>query len=537
MKKTSNILHPVVLLILDGWGLSPSWGGNAIAMSNPPFINSLWKKYPHLILQAFRKLAGPSGKVASSEIGHSSIGCGRLVYQDLSKINKAIQNSDFYKNQALTSVCDFVKKNHSSLHLTGLLSDGSIHSHIDHLFALLSLAKKQKVYKVYLHCILDGIDSPKTSALIYLSRLQAKLNQVGIGKISTISGRSFAMDRDGNWDRIKRAYLAMTKGKGNMADSPLAAVSKSYKKGFTDDEIPPIVLTTESKKQTSFSQFIKNNDGVIFFNFRPDRARQLTRAFVDKSFRPLWCIKKPKVFFVTLTQYQKGLPVSIAFAAEPIKNSLAEVLSAQNLKQLHIAESEKYAHITYFLNGWREEPYKGEDRIIISSPKVDSYDKTPEMKVDEIGSCIIAKMKKYHFVVANIANVDLVGHTGKIEAVSRAIDATDNAIKKITEAVLNENGTLIITADHGNAEQMVHLQSEGDKETLHTLNPVPFLLVEKNLERTPQKFASELSSKNILKDIMESEYTLADIAPTILEILKIKKPKEMTGSSLLNKLC
>ena len=532
----SNIFKPIVLIILDGWGLSPSWGGNAIAMANPPFINNLWRNYPHLILQAFRKIAGPSGKVSSSEVGHGSIGCGRLIYQDLSRINKAIKDGTFFKNEVLLKVCRHVLKNKSSLHLIGLVSDGAIHSHIDHLFALISLAKKEGLKKVFIHGFLDGRDTPVTSALIYLTRLEKELKTQGLGKVSTLSGRFFAMDRDGHWDRTKRAYQALTKGQGIKEESPLHAISEAYKKGFTDEFIPPIVISPGPKGTITRKQLIKDGDGVIFFNFRADRVQQLTRAFVDKSLRPLWCFRKLKASFVTLTLYQKGLPVSVAFPPLLIKNSLAEVLSKNKRKQLHLAESEKYAHVTYFFNGGREEAYPLEDRLIISSPRVDCFDKTPEMKADELSEALIKRLKKYDFIVLNLANVDMVGHTGNIMAVSEAIKKTDQAVEKIVTETLDAGGVVIVTSDHGNAEQMIHLKQEGDPETLHTLNPVPLILVTPKNKRKPEAITSFVSSKNILQDILLSKYTLADIAPTILDLMKIEKPKEMTGKSLLKDL-
>jgi 2,3-bisphosphoglycerate-independent phosphoglycerate mutase len=535
-KVTSNILKPVVLIILDGWGISPSWGGNAIAMSNPPFINSLWRDYPHLILQAFRKIAGVSGKVSNSEIGHGSIGCGRLIYQDSSKINKAIKNGTFFKNPVLKRACQDTLKNKSSLHLVGMVSDGAIHSHIDHLFALLALAKKEGLDKVFVHVFLDGRDTPRTSGLIYLMKLENEMRTQKIGKISTLMGRYFAMDRDGHWDRTKRAYLALTKGKAIVEESPLHAISQAYKRGFTDETVPPIIIPLGKNHKIIKDQLIKNNDSVIFFNFRADRARQLSRAFVDKTFRPLWCFKKLHLNFVTLTMYQKGLTPFVAFPPEEIKNSLAEVLSKNKLRQLRVAESEKYAHVTYFFNGGREEAFPKEDRLIIASPRVDSFDKTPKMKAEEIADAVVSRLKKYDFIVINLANVDMVGHTGNIIAVTEAIKAIDAAVEKITNETLKQQGAVIITADHGNAEQMVHLEEEGDPETLHTLNPVPFLLITPFNKKQEQSALDKLNAKNILSDIMLSEYTLADIAPTILDLFHIKKPKEMTGQSLLDKL-
>jgi len=537
MKKTipPKVNKPIVLVILDGWGLSPTWGGNAIAMSNPPFINSLWHNYPHLILQSFRKIADEAGRVSSSEVGHGSIGCGRLIYQDSVKINQSIKNGSFFDNEVLKSACSFVIQNKSSLHLMGLVSDGGIHSNINHLFALISLAKKKKVPNLFIHAFLDGRDTPTTSGLIYLSQLERELETQKLGKISTLMGRFFAMDRDGHWERTQRAYLALTKGKGIFEKNALHATSWAYKNGFTDETIPPIIIPAGRSRQINPKQLIKNGDSVIFFNFRADRARQLCRAFVDETFRPIWCFKKPYLNFVTLTKYQENLPVKIAFPPEELKNSLAEVLSKNGLKQLHVAESEKYAHVTYFFNGGREKAFLNEDRLIITSPRVDSFEKTPQMKAFEIADAIIKRINKYDFIVANLANVDMVGHTGNITAVSEAIKATDAAVEKITSATLKKGGIVILTADHGNAEQMVHLEG-GDPETMHTLNPVPFLLISPDFQKKKLPTTFRLQSKEILKDIMLSEYTLADIAPTILDLLHIPKPKEMTGESLLKHL-
>jgi len=523
---------PIVLLILDGWGLSPAWGGNAIAMSNPSFINYLWSHYPHLILQAFRKLAGPTGKVSNSEIGHGSIGCGRLIYQEISKINQAIANGSFFQNPVLKEACAYAKKHNRSLHLLGLISDGSIHSHIDHLFALISLAKREEVMDLFIHGILDGRDTPTTSGLIYTAQIEKELQNQKIGRISTLMGRVFAMDRDGQWERTKRAYQALTKGQGLYGKTALSLLASTYRNGFTDEYIPPLIIPAGSNGKVSPKQLIQDGDSVIFFNFRADRARQLTRAFVDSSFRPLWCFRKPKLYFVTFTQYQKNLPVRIAFPSPPVKNCLAEILSQYHLRQLHLAESEKYAHVTYFFNGGREEAFPNEDRLIIPSPRVVSFDRAPRMKANEIAQAAITRLKKYHFVVANIANVDMVGHTGNMIAISEAIMATDQAVAKITEETLKLGGAVLITADHGNAEQMVHLETAGDKETLHTLNPVPFILVTPDNKKTPEADSTP-EAKKILQEVMSSEFTLADVAPTVLDLFGLPKPKEMTGQSLL----
>lgn len=529
-------VKPIVLLILDGWGLSPSWGGNAISMANPPFINGLWKNYPHLILQALKPLAGMYGRVGNSEIGHSLIGSGRLLEDDLTRINKAIKNGSFFENEVLKRACAISKTRRSSLHLMGLVSDGGVHSHIDHLFALIKLAKKEGVEKLFIHAFLDGLDTKPTSGIIYMTKLLSFLEEMKLGRISTIVGRHFAMDRDSRWDKTQRCYQAITKGRGNVYSTPLHAISSSYKRGFTDEFIPPLVIGCGKRNEIIKDQLIKDGDAVIFFNFREDRARQLTRVFVDKSFRPLWCFKKPDLFFVTFTQYQANLPVNVAFPPVEVKNSLPEVLSINKLKQLHVAESEKYAHVTYFFNCGKENPYPGENRIIIPSLRVNSPDKAPEMKAREITEVIIANLKKYDFIVANFANVDMVGHSGNILATSEAVRIIDQCVEKIVNKVLEVGGAVIITADHGNAEQMIYLKKEGDPETLHTLNPVPFILVTPTNKIKESSIAYNFATKTILKDIITSNHTLADIAPTILDLLGIKKPTEMTGNSLLRYL-
>ena len=527
---------PLVLIILDGWGLSPSWGGNVINMTNPPFVNSLWRDYPHLILQAFKEIGKTYGKVGNSEIGHGLIGSGRTLEQEIDRIDKTISNGQFFKNQTFVDVCDYVKNKKSSLHLMGLISDGAIHSHINHLYSLINLAKKQGVEKLYIHAFLDGQDTKPTSGIVFLTQLQAFLKEKHIGKISTLSGRFFAMDRDGHWDRTQRAYQALTKGKGIIEESPLHAIVQMYKKGFNDTAFPPVIIKTDVGKTISKDQLIKDRDGVIFFNFREDRVRQLTRAFVDPSFRPFWCFKKPKVMFVAFTKYISNLPVKIAFPPIEIKNCLTEIISKNGLRQLHIAESEKYAHITYFINCGKEEPFKNEGRIIVSSPRIDSFDKVPEMKTKEVVDKIISSLKKYDFIVSNFANVDIVGHTGNIIAAGEAVKSIDNNLERLTKEILEKNGILIITADHGNAEQMIHLQDTGDPETLHTLNPVPFILVGNKFKKKKITIIGNIGVKTILKDIIGTKHNLSDIAPTILELLKLSKPEEMTGESLLNTL-
>lgn len=527
---------PVVLLILDGWGLSPSWGGNAISMNNPPTMNMLWRDYPHLILQAFRKVAGPSGKVGSSEIGHASIGTGRIVEQDLTEISKSITSGQFFDNEVLKNACHYTNDKNGTLHLIGLLSDGAIHSHIDHLFALLKLAKKEKVKRVVIHVITDGRDSEKESAIIYLEQLEKAIENIGIGKIATICGRFYAMDRDENFDRTTKAYEAQVMGKGKYATSAIAAVKDAYKNNFTDENIPPYIITDNNKPVATIS----THDAVIFYNFRADRARQLTRFYRDKNYLKQLFWRKYNVqdlYFVTLTDYRlPSLPLYIGFPSAVIESTLAGILADHGFLQLHIAESEKKAHVTYFFNGGNIATYPGERDLIVPSPKVRSYEEKPEMSAGEITDRILEAIinKKYDFVVANFANVDMIGHTGNMEAAAKAISLVDQSIKKIMEAVLKHNACLIITADHGNAEQMIHL-SHGDTETMHTLNPVPLIFVTPNDKKNLIKSAL-VPTKGFLDEIIHTPYTLADIAPTILELFDVAKPQEMTGNSLLDKL-
>lgn len=529
---------PIVLLILDGWGLSPSWGGNAIAMGNPVNFNQLWRDYPHQVLQALGKVADPkTGRVGSSEIGHASIGTGRLILQDLTEINQAIADGSFFQNPVLQETYQKAKSPDCALHLLGLLSDAGIHSHLGHLFALMEGAKKEGVSKVYLHLVTDGYDTESYSALGYLQQLEEKIRQLGIGKIATMIGRYYAMDRDNNWDRIARAYEAQVFGKGYQSLSARNAISEAYKLGYNDATLPPFVIVQDNEPVAK----IKAEDVVIFFNFRADRARQLSRAYRDKNcFRSLGLWRKYPLLplhFVTLTSYRlRNLDLHPVFPSAIIETSLAKILSDHGLKQLHLAETEKYSHVTYFFNGGIEEPFSNEDRLFIPSLKVSSYSQAPQMSLPRLTKVLIdqIKNKKYDFILVNIPNVDMVGHSGDILATQKATQMVDQAIGEISPVVLKKGGALIITADHGNAEQMAVISRQiGEKA--HSLNPVPFILVlpdnKKNL------LASALTpTKGFLPEIISSEHSLADIAPTILQILSLAKPIEMTGKSLLGRL-
>lgn len=535
--KINKKYKPIVLIILDGWGISPSWGGNAIAMNNPPNINSYWRLYPHKILQAFQPIAGEIGNVANSEIGHASIGTGRMIDQDLNEINQTIKNKSFYINRVLLDTCRNCKENSSSLHIIGLASEGSVHSHINHLYALLELAKKKNLKNVFIHVITDGRDSEATSAIHYLTEIFNKTREIGIGKIASICGRFYAMDRNKNYDRTELAFKAQAMGVGRHESDPLKAISKFYKEGFTDEFIPASVITENGKPIGK----IKNNDSVIDFNIRADRSRQLVQAYLDsKIYRHLFSRKIPliKLFFVTMTDYNLSLKnLNVAYPSGKIESNLSKILSDHGLKQLHIAETEKYAHVTYFFNGGQEEAYAQEERIIVPSLKVTSYDQKPEMSAGLITQNAVHAVKsgKYDFILINFANVDMVGHTGNILAATKAVEVVDKCVAKIVNETLIKDGIVIITADHGNAEQMINVSVKNqENETLHSLNPVPFILIGNNFKKN--LFKSATKNNFLLSDILASKNSLADITPTILNILDINKPTDMTGQSMLNYL-
>ncbi len=495
-------------MILDGYGLSERSEGNAIANAKTPNLDKLFSTFPHSVLDASGSSVGlPEGQMGNSEVGHLNIGAGRVVYQDLTRITKAVREGDFFRNKILLEAIKNVKTHNSSLHLMGLLSDGGVHSHITHLYALLELAKKQGVNKVYVHAFLDGRDVPPKSALAYIEEAEEKMKELG-GEFATIMGRYYAMDRDKRWERVEKAYDAMTTGKGIEAATASEAVENAYSRGETDEFVLPAVIVKKGKPVASVS----NNDSVIFFNFRSDRAREITRCFIEKDFTGFERKSHPRTHFVCLTQYDETFNVPIAFPQESLKNILADVLALHDLKQLRIAETEKYAHVTFFFNGGRETPVKGEDRILVPSPKVATYDLQPEMSAflvtDEVVKAIASG--KYDVIILNYANLDMVGHTGVFEAAAKAVGAIDECIGRVFSAIDKAGGLLIITADHGNAEQMVDNDAP---HTAHTSNPVPFIFCENGIE---------------LKDGI-----LADIAPALLDVLGIEKPQEMTGQSLM----
>ena len=501
-----------MLMILDGFGINEKEEGNAIKMANIPNIKRILKQYPNTILHTSGLDVGlPEGQMGNSEVGHTNIGAGRIVYQELTRITKSIEDGDFFSIPELVTAIENCKKNHSKLHIMGLVSDGGVHSHQRHLFALLELAKRKDFEDVYVHCFLDGRDTPPASAEGYLAELEAKMSEKGVGKIATIMGRFYAMDRDKRWNRIQKAYDAMVKGEGEKASSASVAIENSYQKEVFDEFVVPTVICNNDKPVAK----IEENDSVIFFNFRPDRAREITRAIVDEEFdgfeRDYF-----KTNFVTFTNYDETIKnVSVAFKKDEIKNTFGEIISKHGMTQLRIAETEKYAHVTFFFNGGEEKQYEGEDRILIPSPKVETYDMKPEMSAFEVTENVLNAIhsRKYDSIILNFANPDMVGHTGNIEAVIKALESLDGCVEKIVEAIEEEHGILLITADHGNCEQMIDYKT-GEPHTAHTTNPVPLVLVGKD-------------------DVKLKEGRLADLAPTMLDLIGLEKPEEMTGESLI----
>ena len=505
-----------MLMILDGFGDNPNKDGNAIKLANTPNIDKLMKKYPNTDIYTSGKYVGlPDGQMGNSEVGHTNIGAGRIVYQELTRITKSIEDGDFFSNQELISAIENCKKNNSKLHILGLVSDGGVHSHIRHLYGLLELAKRRDFEDVYVHCFLDGRDTPPASAEGYIIKLQEKMQEKGIGKIASISGRFYSMDRDKRWQRVQKCYDALVKGEGIKANSAVKAIEDSYQKEVFDEFVEPTVICNGEEPIAK----IEENDSVIFFNFRPDRAREITRAIVDKEFKEFET-KKMNVYFVCFTNYDETMPnVHIAFKKETLHNTFGEVVSKAGLTQLRIAETEKYAHVTFFFNGGEEKQYPGEDRILVPSPKVETYDQKPEMSAYEVTDKVVEALEndKYDAVILNFANTDMVGHTGSLEAAIKAVEAVDECVGRIVKVIEEKKGNLIITADHGNAEQMIDYKT-GEPHTAHTTNPVPIILITDNPSYK-----------------LKENGKLADLAPTMLELMGLEKPQEMTGESLLIK--
>ena len=503
-----------MLMILDGFGENPNNEGNAVNLAKKPNIDKLRKICPVSHIDASGAAVGlPDGQMGNSEVGHTNIGAGRIVYQKLTKITKSIEDGDFFSIPEFTEAIENVKKNNSKLHIMGLLSDGGVHSHQRHLYGLLELAKRKGLdNNVFIHAFMDGRDTLPASGEGYIQELQEKMKEKGVGKIATLSGRYYAMDRDKRWDRVEKAYNALVKGEGVLAKDPIQAIEESYQQEIFDEFVVPTVITDANDQPLAK---IESGDSVIFFNFRPDRARQLTRAIVDDKFDG-FKTDKLDIDFVCMTEYDATMPnVKIAFKPEELTNTFGEVVSKLGKKQLRIAETEKYAHVTFFFNGGREEPYPGEDRILVNSPKVATYDLQPEMSAYEVTEKVVEAInsEKYDTIILNFANTDMVGHTGNIDAAIKAVEAVDKCVGEIVEAVQKQNGVLLITADHGNAEQMIDYQT-GEPLTSHTTNLVPLILVG-------------------MENVELKDGRLCDLTPTMLDIMEEQKPKEMTGESLL----
>lgn len=514
-------MRKIALIILDGWGLAPAWGGNAISMAETPNMDRLWKEYPHTQLLAAEEAVGlPKLEPGNSEVGHLNIGSGQIVYQSLPGINAVIADGSFFKNEVLLSAVENSKKDNSNLHLIGLVSDGGIHSYNGHLYALLELAKKQNLENVFIHMITDGRDTEPMSALSYLDKLNEKIKEIGVGVITSIAGRYYAMDRDNHWDRTEAYYDLLTSSIGERYETAEKAIAESYRKDKSDEFIQPVMISNDKNPFIS----IKNGDSVIFFNFRSERTRQITEAFIQDDFSKFHRKKKvDDIYFTTfayLEEYTKNPKIKIVFHEREIKHPLAEILSEKGLKQFHIAETEKYAHVTFFFNGGREEPFLGEERTLIPSPRIATYDLKPEMSAKAVAKKVISSFNNFDFTVCNFANLDMVGHTGKIKAVVKAAEEVDACLGKIIEAAGKSKITVIITADHGNAEEMINPKNN-EPYTEHTTNPVPFILC-----------SDEPALKKSLKE--NGKMALKDIAPTILKLMEINSvPAEMTGVSLV----
>lgn len=509
---------PVVLMILDGYGLNDNCEANAVCEGKTPVMDQLMSQCPFVKGQASGLAVGlPEGQMGNSEVGHLNMGAGRIVYQELTRITKSIHDGDFFTNAAFLEAVENCKKNDSALHLFGLVSDGGVHSHITHIYGLLEMAKKHGLEKVYVHCFLDGRDTPPTSGKEYVEALEAKMAELGVGKVATVSGRYYAMDRDKNWDRVKLAYDAMTKSEGNQSDNAAGAIQASYDEGKTDEFVAPTVITENGAPVAA----IKSGDSVIFYNFRPDRAREMTRAFCDDQFDGFDRGGHVETTYVCFTDYDETIGnKKVAFVKESITNTFGEFLAAHGLKQARIAETEKYAHVTFFFNGGIEEPNEGEDRFLIPSPKeVPTYDLKPEMSApavcDKLVECI--KSDDYDVIIINFANPDMVGHTGVEAAAIKAIETVDACVGRVVDAIKEVNGVMFICADHGNAEQLVDYKT-GEPFTAHTTNPVPFILV---------------NADPAIK--LREGGCLADIAPTLIELMGMEQPKEMSGKSLIAK--
>lgn len=504
---------PAVLIIMDGYGIAPKSEGNAVTKADKPNLDKIFSENPYTTIGASGMAVGlPDGQMGNSEVGHTNMGAGRIVYQDLTRITKSIQDGDFYENEVLLDAMENVKKNNSALHIMGLLSDGGVHSFNGHLYALLELAKKQNVEKVFMHAFMDGRDVPPASGKDFIAACLDKMKEIGVGKIATVEGRYYAMDRDTNWDRVEKAYSAMVYGEGNHSCCAVKAMEDSYADGVTDEFVVPVVIDG--------AEPVKAGDSIIFINFRPDRAREITRTFVDPDFKGFE--RRNGMFpvnFVCMTEYDATMPnVEIAFKSQELNNTFGEYLASLGKTQLRIAETEKYAHVTFFFNGGIEEPYEGEDRVLVASPKVATYDLQPEMSAPEVCEKVVDRIKsgKYDAVILNFANCDMVGHTGVFDAAVKAVETVDTCVGKVVEAVKEMGGITVITADHGNADKMIN-EEDGSPFTAHTTNLVPLCVVGYDCK------------------LKQQGGKLSDIVPTMLEMMNIPQPKEMTGVSLIVK--
>lgn len=506
---------PLALIVIDGWGYSPHREGNAIAMAETPFYDELIAQYPHTLLEASGSRVGlPAGVMGNSEVGHLNIGAGRVIRMDVSRVDHDIETGTFFQNPVLRAAIDSARRSNHALHLMGLISDGQVHSSEEHLYALLRLAKQQGVDEVYIHCFLDGRDTPPQSAIAYVSALQRKIEEIGVGRIASVVGRYYAMDRDKRWERTQRAFDLLVRGIGKPASDPIAAIEDSYAAGITDEFVEPVVMT---RSDASPVATLRNGDAVIFFNFRPDRARQLTRAISVDGFAEFEVKPRPKLHYVCFTMYDHTFTLPIAFPPQSHRNVLAEVWAALGVRNFRLAETEKYAHVTYFFNGGVEQEYACERRLLVPSPKIATYDLDPAMSAFKVTDKLLRAIDEGEtdVFIVNFANPDMVGHTGKLDKTIEACQYVDTCLGWITKSVRQAKGVTLITADHGNAEQMIDTKTR-QPHTAHTTNPVPFHLIDDGAKGS----------------VLRAGGALEDVAPTILKLLDLEKPAEMTGRDL-----
>jgi len=505
---------PVALIILDGFGWRQETKGNAVALAKKPNFDRYWREFPHTTLQASGEAVGlPDGQMGNSEVGHLNIGAGRIVFQDLTRISKSIRDGSFFTNDALVQAMEHVKRENTALHLFGLLSDGGVHSHLDHLLALLELAHRHRLNRVYVHAFLDGRDVPPDSARRYIEQTLAKMNQLGVGQFATIQGRYYAMDRDRRWERTEKAYRALVYGEGRLVRDPVEVLEKSYQESVYDEFVLPSVIVDAEGRPVGR---VRSKDAIIFFNFRPDRAIQISQAFTNEDFRAFdrGPERPADVFFVCMTHFSETVQGFVAYKPTNLDNTCGEVLAQHGLRQLRIAETEKYPHVTYFFSGGREEPFPGEKRVLINSPKVATYDLKPEMSAYEVTDALLEELAKdeHDVIVLNYANPDMVGHSGKLEPTIRAVEAVDECLGKVVDDILARGGVAVIIADHGNADTMI--DEHGNPVTSHSTEPVPMIVTRHGVR-------------------LRDDGILADVAPTLLDLLGIEQPPEMTGRTMI----